>query len=95
MSGYVHALEGKRNQARKIIKSIKSLETEDCKQNVKLARIYLALGEKETAYEFLEQAFNNHEFDLVALKIDPRFASIRHEPRFKVLVALVGLPVSQ
>jgi hypothetical protein len=64
------------------------------KHSIKLARIYLALGEKKTTYEFLEQAFSLHECGLFGLKFDPRWRTIRNESRFKELMNKVGLPVN-
>ena len=88
--GVVHALQGRKDKARQIIKRIQSKSNNN---SIKSAMIYLALDDKEKAYDFLDQAFEQHEVDLVALGSDPRWKTIRHEPRFKALMAKVGLPV--
>ncbi len=93
--GYVYALDGRTSEALKIIGRLKSESEGDRHKNaIKLARIYVALGENNTAYKYLDKAFNRHEVDLVALSFDARFARIRHERRFKDLAMRVGLPVS-
>ena len=90
MLGYVNALEGKKDKVYEIIGQIQT------KHNraylTILSRIYLALGEKEIAYEFLEQAFEQHEADLIALKSDPRWSKIRNESKFKELILRIGFP---
>jgi adenylate cyclase len=53
----------------------------------------MALGEKETAFEFLEQAFEQHEVDIISLKSDPRWKAISDEPRFRELVLRLGLSI--
>lgn len=91
--GVVFGLQGQEEKAHQIIKEIESKSSTDSQYSIKLARIYLALGEREKAYEFLERAFREHEMELVTLKFDPRWASIRDEPRFRELIRRVGLSV--
>jgi adenylate cyclase len=91
MIGYIYALEGKKDKAQLIIEQIKSQPKEICQTEIKLARIYRALGEIEIAYEYLEQAFEQHNVDFVSLNSDPRWKSIANEPRFKKLVSKLGL----
>lgn len=90
--GCAHALAGKKTEARQMIERIKSESKDGPKHSIKIAEIYVALGEKEKAYEFLKKAFDEHECDLSALGFDPRWTSIRHEPRFIKLMKRVGLP---
>ena len=94
MIGYVNALEGKRKEARQIINQIETQSNKDGEHTTKLAIIYSALGEKKTTYELLERAFEKHEFDLIALKCDPRLRMIKNESRFEELIRRVGLPIN-
>jgi TolB-like protein len=91
MIGYVYALEGKNFEAYEIIKQIESKTCDN--YSIQIAKIYLALGEKERAYYFLELAFEQHEGDLIALNSDPRWKTIRNESRFIELRKRIGLPV--
>jgi adenylate cyclase len=92
MIGYANALAGNRAEARQIIRQIESFSNEHFNHAIKLARINVALGEKEKAYEWLEDAFNQHEIDMPTLNADPRWAKIRQEPRFRELMRRVGMP---
>lgn len=94
MIGYTYARADKKEEAYEIIKQIELQSTDNNQQSTKLSRIYFAVGEKETAYEILNQALENHEADLIALKIDPRFRKVVNEPRFKELILKVGLPIN-
>lgn len=94
MIGYISALDGERDKAIEVVEQLESQSKVASENAIKRARIYLALGEKETVYELLDEAFHWHESDLMALKADPRWASVREEPRFIDLVKRVGLPVS-
>jgi TolB-like protein/tetratricopeptide (TPR) repeat protein len=89
MIGYVYALEGKKVEACEIIKQIESKN--DNNYPIQIAKIYLALGEQEIVYDLLEQAFEQHESDLLAINTDPRWKTLRNEPRFIELCIRVGL----
>ncbi len=93
MIGYVYALKGENDKARRIIKEIESEPKDVCQPAIKVARIYIALGEKETAYELLDQAHEQHNVDFFSLNSDPRWKAISDEPRFKALVSKIGLSV--
>jgi len=56
-----------------------------------LAGIYTALGEKETALEWLEKACEDHTTELIWLKIDPNFDKLRSEERFKNILRRINL----
>ncbi len=56
-----------------------------------LAVDYVFLGDKDRAFSFLQQAYQQHVPELVLLKVDPRFDSIRADPRFHELLRKIGL----
>lgn len=92
MIGYIHAVMGNVKEANKIVKLLKSQETKTRKFSIKLARIYVAFGDKERAYQHLQFAYDEHEADLFLLDGDQKFEPIRQEPRFRKLVKKIGLP---
>ena len=89
MLGYVEALKGRPDRARQIIDRIQSDLKDHTENAVGLGRIYLALGDKEKTYSFLEKAFRQHALEMYALDYDPRWKAIRAESRFKSLIARV------
>ena len=50
-----------------------------------------ALGEIDTGFEYLEKAYEEHDFFLFCLKIDPAFDAIRSDPRDISLLKRMGL----
>ena len=56
-----------------------------------MAIIHIAFGEKEQALQLLEKAYQNHEYLLLYIGIDPIFDPLRSEPRFADLVRRVEL----
>ena len=52
---------------------------------------YLALDNREEALRLLEKSFQDREFLVPFIKVDPRFNSLRNEPRFQNIVSRMGL----
>ena len=58
-----------------------------------IARLYAYAGEKGKTLEWLEQAYEERETDMVFLGVDPTFDSLRDDPRFQDLMRRVNLPL--
>lgn len=56
-----------------------------------LAVIYTSLDEKEKAIEYLEEAYQKRDPQLVPLKVYPPFSSLRNEPKFIALLKKMNL----
>jgi len=57
-----------------------------------LATFYAELGDKENALARLNQSFEDHEYFIGFMKVDPFLNSLRDDPRFPEVMAKVGLP---
>ena len=59
--------------------------------------MHAGLGDKDKAFESLEQAFEERSTLLTYLNLDPRFDSLSGDPRFKAMLRRLNLleePVS-
>jgi eukaryotic-like serine/threonine-protein kinase len=56
-----------------------------------LAFVYAALGERDRAFDLLEQAVAERSSGVLWLKVDPRFDPIRGDARFGRILARIGL----
>jgi serine/threonine-protein kinase len=56
-----------------------------------IAATHFALGLEDKGFEWLKRAFQDRCFELVSLKVDPRFDSIKVDGRFKALAVQLGL----
>ena len=76
------------------LKSLEWLKEEQAKQPyiapIHLALTYAALGEKDQAFEWLEKVYAERSGWMAHLKVDPRFDSLRSDPRFADLLRRVG-----
>jgi serine/threonine-protein kinase len=57
-----------------------------------IAQVYAVRGEKDKAFEWLQIAFDNRDGGMPSLLVDPLLRGLRDDPRYKNLVAKVGLP---
>jgi serine/threonine-protein kinase len=55
-----------------------------------LAYLYLALGDRSRAFEFLQKAFDDRSSDMPFLDVDPAFDSLRSDPRYAGLRRKMG-----
>jgi tetratricopeptide (TPR) repeat protein len=89
--GRVHAAQGRRNDAEKVVAQLKELSKRRYVSGYFLALIYARLGDKDRAFEWLEEAFKAQDLWMKWIKVDPAFDGIRLDPRFADLLRRVGL----
>jgi len=89
--GHCYAMRGQDEKARSTIDELKTISRQQYISPTLLAGIYTALGEKETALEWLEKACEDHTTELIWLKIDPNFDKLRSEERFKNILRRINL----
>jgi len=89
--GRVNAARGKRNDAEKVIVQLKELSKQRYISGYFPALIYARLGDKDHAFEWLEEAFKAQDLWMKWIKVDPAFDGIRSDPRFADLLRRVGL----
>src|SRR5262249_54815523 len=55
------------------------------------ALVYSSLGDKSSALDLLEKGRDEHDIDMVFLRVTPLFDPLRNEPRFQKLLKRIGL----
>jgi tetratricopeptide (TPR) repeat protein len=89
--GQVYAAAGRRSEAQQIVDELKQLAKHSYVDPYFLAEIYTALGEQAQALQELEKAYQERSSWLIWLKVEPKFDSLRADPRFTDLLRRVGL----
>ena len=89
--GHVYARANRSDEANNILNELLELSNHRYVSPVELAQIYVALGNKEKAFELLEKAYADRSFHLVNLNVSPHFKELRSSPRFQNLVQRIGL----
>lgn len=90
--GNAYALAGRHDEARKLLGQLEALAKRKYVPPFFIATIYIGLGEKNQAFDWLEKAYQERHPHLVQLKVQPVYDPIRSDPRFANLVRRVGLP---
>lgn len=56
-----------------------------------IAKIYSGMGDKDRAFRWLDEAFEEHDMSLVHILSDETMSSLRSDSRFAMLVKKMGL----
>ena len=87
---HAYALAGKRSDAKGLLTELSERFKRGASLEVDIALVHLALGDRDQAFQYLEQAYKERS-GLNDLKVDPRFGSLRADPRFQDLLVRLGL----
>jgi eukaryotic-like serine/threonine-protein kinase len=90
--GRAYALSGRRDDARRILDELLSRFQRNHTGPVQIATIYAALGERNEALNWLEEAYRVHDGNMVMLKVFPGWDPLRADPRFGVLLQRMKFP---
>ncbi len=92
--GRIHALAGRTVEARAALQELDALAARGTRVSLgDLAALYLALGDRDRAYDRLAEAVRRRESSLLWLHVDPRFVALRGDARFRALLA--GTPLAR
>ncbi|WP_018128117.1 adenylate/guanylate cyclase domain-containing protein [Balneola vulgaris] len=92
--GYIAAVKGEVEDAKKYIEDVKQREEENPHLNLSLdfAIIYTGLGAYDKAFDYLFQAADQKLGSVLLLNSLPPFNVLRSDPRFNQLLDRIGLP---
>ncbi len=90
--GHAYGVSGRKDEARKVLNELKQLTRQKYISAYGMALIYVGLDEKDLAFNWLEQAYEERSFELSAIKAEPRMDGLRSDPRFQDLLRRMGLP---
>ena len=76
-------------EARKILDQLKERSQQTYVQPASIALIYLALGDKDQAFDWLQRAYQDRSGWLLYLKVDPWVDAVRNDARYTDLVRRV------
>ncbi|MEP6922380.1 MAG: protein kinase [bacterium] len=91
-AGYAYAKLGQRDKAVEIINKFRELSKTEYVTACRIGSIYGTLGEKDKGFEELQKAAEARDWDLYRLKVEPLFAPLREDPRFKEMLKRLNLP---
>jgi len=86
------AKSGARGYWRRTLENYKESAKSDYVPSVLVAGACVRVGDKESAFQWLEEGFEERDDLMINLKVEPVFDSIRSDPRYENLVRRVGIP---
>jgi len=88
--GYALGVSGKREEAPAILARLLRQSKHGAAHSLPVAQVYIGLGEKDRAFEWLDKAVDQHEISL-GLKSEAMFDPLRSDPRFDSLLRQMKL----
>jgi eukaryotic-like serine/threonine-protein kinase len=90
--GYASALNGQRREAEQALKELHALSKLRYVSPFPIAWVYVGLGDKDRAFEWLEKSYDERAGRLVYLKVERAFDPLRSDPRFQRLLDRMRFP---
>jgi len=85
------ALSGKKPLALASLRRLEATAKQRYVSPIEFAAVRLALDQLEAGFRWLQRACDDRAFDVLALKVDPRFEPLKHDPRLQTLLQSIGL----
>jgi TolB-like protein/Flp pilus assembly protein TadD len=89
--GYVAGLTGDKTTAQAVLDELKTRSTQAYIPPSNVGLVYNGLGNQDEALRQLEKAVDERDVQLNFLKVDPRWDSLRDNPRFVAILKRIGL----
>ncbi len=92
VTAYIYAVSSRRGEAKKVVAELKELSKRRYVPPYHIAVIYAGLGEKDQAFAWLQNAYEERDAWIAWLKVEPMLDNLRSDPRFADLLRRVGFP---
>jgi serine/threonine-protein kinase len=89
--GYAYALSGRKREAQKMLNELEKKSKQQYISSIYFSTIYIGLGEKDRAFEWLEKAYNERSVWLIYIHRSPIYDRIRSDPRYTDLLKKMDL----
>jgi TolB-like protein/Tfp pilus assembly protein PilF len=88
--GRTFALSGRQKEAVDVLRKLEAYAKERYVSPLEFAWIHFALGAVDLGFQWLTRAAEDRAFDLISIKVDPRFDRLRDDPRFTAIARQLG-----
>ncbi len=89
--GRTFALAGRRKQAVEVLRKLETYARERYVSPLEFAWIQFGLGETDLGFSWMQKALEDRSFDLISVKVDPRFDALKDDRRFEAIARRMGL----
>ena len=88
--GMIYSIAGKKDEAKKTLDQMLEQSKKSYVAPWMIAIVYMGLGERDKAFEWIEKAFKERDHWLVYLKVSPVVDNLRSDPRFPKILKRMG-----
>ena len=88
----IYGLAGSKPEARRLLDELKEKAKRVYVAPTTFAQAYIGLGDRKTAVDWMEQAYEDGDEMMSLAKVGPVFAPLRSEPRFQALLRRMNFP---
>jgi len=89
--GHSYVIGGKHAEAREVLRQLEDLSATKHVSAYEIAVIYVALGEIDRAFDWLDRAYDERSAWLPYLRLEPRLDPVRNDARFTKVLTLLQL----
>jgi len=89
--GRIFALSGRKKLAVELLRKLETYAKERYVSPLEFAWIQFALGETDLGFRWMDKACADRSFDLIAVKVDPRFDPLKDDRRFDAIAKRIGV----
>jgi TolB-like protein/DNA-binding winged helix-turn-helix (wHTH) protein len=89
---HLFASMGRASDALRILKYQEQPPPDGAQEWLFIAEVYARLGERDKAFHWLDQAYQNRDFFMTFSKTDPALDPVRSDPRFAATLKKMGFP---
>ncbi|HEY2434796.1 MAG TPA: tetratricopeptide repeat protein [Vicinamibacterales bacterium] len=86
------ALAGRKPAALAALRKLEAMAKQRYVSPFEFAAVRFGLGQPEQGFRWLARACEDRAFDVIALKVDPRFEALKDDPRLQAIEQAIGLP---
>jgi serine/threonine-protein kinase len=90
--GHAYAVSGQRGDALETINELQQLLSQRYVPARSIAEVYIGLEDRDQAFAWLDKALEQRNGWLFHINRNPRYDSVRSDPRFQGLLRRIGLP---
>jgi DNA-binding winged helix-turn-helix (wHTH) protein/Tfp pilus assembly protein PilF len=90
--GFVAGVAGRSDQAQDALVELRRLAGKKFVTSYGVALVHAGLGQRDSAFAWLNKALDERSHWLVWLRLDPRWKELRSDPRFAELVSRMAFP---
>lgn len=87
---YISAISGNKSQAHTALSRLIEFSRHNYVSPLDFASYYAALGNRDKAFEYLDEAYRQHNTWMIALDVNEGLDNLRSDPRFRELERHVG-----